>query len=122
MLVERLATRYINVIEVPITGLLFDDYLTAPPRVPESLPQGIQHFLQRLVVPFTEEIAGIIIQTVDVPTQTHLPIILDIDVQMRKPNLFSDSPEIWTGFDTLREIKNNIFFSSVTERTLEPYE
>jgi uncharacterized protein (TIGR04255 family) len=121
LIVNRLATRYINVIEVPISGLRFDDYLSASPRLPEGLPQGIQHFLQRLTVPFKSDVSAIIIQTLDTPTATHIPLILDIDVQMQR-RAQGDSPDIWGGLDTLRGIKNDIFFSSVTERALEPYE
>ena len=119
--VNRLATRYINVVEVPIADLRFDNYLTAAPRVPDNLPQGLRQFLQRVEVPFGTDVIAIIIQTFEVPTGDRLPIILDIDVQMTKETR-GDSPDIWTALDSLRTIKNDIFFSSVTERALEPYQ
>jgi uncharacterized protein (TIGR04255 family) len=119
--VNRLATRYINVLEVPTANLQFEDYLTAAPRVPEALPQGIRHFLQRVEIPFGPSTIAIIIQALDVPTPASLPLILDIDVQMTKQTR-GDSPDIWTSFDDLRKTKNDIFFASVTERALELYE
>ena len=118
--VNRLATRYINVIDVPITGN-FDDYLTASPRMPENLPQKVRQFLVRLEVPFSVDVVAVIIQTLDIASSTHLPLILDIDVQMHK-QMPGDSPDVWKALDTLREIKNDVFFSSVTEQALEPYE
>jgi uncharacterized protein (TIGR04255 family) len=120
--VNRLATRYINVIDVPLTGdLQFDNYLAAPPRLPENLPQQIRQFFVRLEVPFAPDLVAIITQTLDVPSPSHLPLILDIDVQMHK-QMPGDSPDVWKALDTLREIKNDVFFSSVTEQALEPYE
>jgi uncharacterized protein (TIGR04255 family) len=120
--VNRLATRYINVIEVPITGdLRFENYLTASPRLPENLPQNIRQFFVRLEVPFSQNLVAFIIQTMDAPSPTHLPLILDIDVQMYG-ELQGDSPDLWVALDRLRGIKNDIFFSSVTELALEPYQ
>jgi uncharacterized protein (TIGR04255 family) len=120
-IVDRLATRFINVIEVPIENLQFDDYLTAPPRIPELLPQGARRFFQRVEVPFGPSVIAIIVQGSDEPSPNGVPLILDIDVQTTKETP-GDSPDIWTALDNLRKIKNDIFFSSVTERALEPYD
>jgi uncharacterized protein (TIGR04255 family) len=120
--VNRLATRYINVIDVPLTGdLRFETYLAAPPPLPESLPQHIRQFLLRVEVPFSADVFAIIIQTLDVPSPTIVPVILDIDVQMHR-EIPGDSRDVWAALDTLREIGNDIFFSSVTEKALEPYQ
>jgi len=119
--VNRLATRYINVIDVPITKLDFDEYLTAAPGLPDTLATPISHFLQRVEAPFGADVVAVIIQTLDAPAPPRLPIILDIDVQMSK-ECAGDSRDIWTALDSLRKIKNDIFFSSVTERALEPYQ
>lgn len=120
--VNRLATRYINVLELPLAHIDFDDYLTGAPRIPEGLPQMLNYFLERLEIPFDPPVIAIVTQALEPPTQTHVPVILDIDVQasLAEP-LPSDSPKIWNILDQLRTIKNSVFFSWVTERALEPY-
>jgi len=120
--VHRLATHYINVLELPLAHIDFDDYLTGAPRIPEGLPQTLNYFLERLIVPFDPPVIAIVTQALEPPTQTHVPVILDIEVRasLAEP-LPSDSPKIWNILDQLRTIKNSVFFSWVTERALEPY-
>ncbi len=118
--VTRLATRYINSIEISSKQFDYDDYLTAAPKVPPGIPQLVEHFFTRLVVPFRDhEATAIIMQT---PSDKQDPIktaiILDIDV-FKDVSLAPDDPKIDEIFAILREIKNKAFFSSITERTME---
>jgi uncharacterized protein (TIGR04255 family) len=46
-------------------------------------------------------------------------VILDIDVFRAK--IFADEGEAWGVIDTLREVKNLIFFDSITEKTVNLY-
>jgi len=118
VLVTRLAVRYINSIEVPLKTIDYDHYLTAAPKVPEGLPQLLQSFLTRIEVPFPDrDVVAIITQT---PSGKQDPlktaIILDVDVYAAV-NLPADDARIFEIFGVLREIKNLIFFSSISERT-----
>lgn len=119
IVVSRLAVRYINVIEIPL-GADFDEYLEAGPRVPQPLPPKVSHFVCRLEIPFSPETKVIVTQALEPPRQNWLPVILDIDVQY-ECKLRGDSPDVWSRLDELRPIKNAVFFSSLTERALEPY-
>jgi len=119
-MVNRLAVRYINVLELP-PGADSDAYLTAGPRIPPELPQTFNNFLHRILIPFTPERANAIVtQALEAPLESGVPIVLDIDAFF-SCTLAPDSPEIWTQLDRLREIKNRIFFASVTEKALEAY-
>ena len=120
VLVTRLAVRYINSIEIPLKTIDYDDYLTAAPKVPEGLPQLLQHFLTQMMVPFPDRDAvAIIIQT---PSGKQDPlktgILLDIDVYA-DVKLTAEDARIYEILGVLREIKNAVFFSSITERTKE---
>src|ERR1700682_2300871 len=118
--VSRLAVRYINVLDVPV-GADFDLYLAAGPRIPPELPQVLNGFLHRVVIPFsTDGTTAIVTQAMEVPSGAGVPVVLDIDVYYTC-KLEVNSPAVWSEFDRLREIKNQIFFSSVTEKALEPY-
>lgn len=120
VLVSRLAVRYINSIEVPLKAFDYDDYLTAAPRIAPGLPPLLQDFFTRVVVPFPDRGAvAIIMQT---PSGKEDPvnsgIILDIDV-FAQVNLSPEDGRIYEILAVLREIKNEVFFGSISERTKE---
>lgn len=119
--VTRLGVRYINAIEVPL-GADFDDYLEAAPRIPSKLPQVLSSFFQRMVIPFRDISAyAIMTQALEPPTETGLPTVIDIDA-VADCSIAGAGPEIWERVSILRDIKNLVFFASVTPKTLEAYE
>ena len=121
LLVTRLAVRYINSIEIPSKSFDYDDYFTAAPKIPQGLPQLLQHFFTRLVIPFPEQGAvAIVMQT---PSDKQDPVnsatLLDIDVFAEVKNLSAEDARIDEIFGNLRKIKNDVFFNSITEKTKE---
>lgn len=120
--VNRISTRFINRIELPLP-IDFDEYLTAGPKVPEELPQGVVHFATRLHIPIASANALVLLsQTMGTPRDDmHVPIMLDIDVQREcEPSQLPDD-EIWSILNTLRQLKNDVFFSSVTDKLVDLY-
>jgi len=116
--VSRLAVRYINVLSLPM-GIDFDLFLTAAPRIPPDLPQMLSGFFQRTVIPFsTDGTTAVVTQALEPLHDNIVPVVLDIDVWYNV-SLEVDASEIWIQLDRLRDIKNQIFFSSITERALE---
>lgn len=121
---RRIAVRYINELKIATPIRDFGDYLTAPPVVPRTLPQGIAKFISRVVIPFsTPECETIVTQALESQPQQdasggHVTILLDIDV-FRPVHIQSDDPGLWTLFDQLRDVKNKLFFEHLTEKTLE---
>lgn len=115
----RVATRFINVLRLP-GNIEFDDYLTAAPRVPDGLPQILGGFSQRVIVPMRQDLVAVIIQVLDAPTPDAISVILDIDVQLSCGSRGNEG-DIRTLINSLRKAKNDVFFSSVTEKALEGY-
>lgn len=119
-LITRVAVRYINRLELPLP-IDFEHYLTAPPKIPDSLPQELSGFLTRMVIS-EAGITANIIQSLDRSTKPdHGVIILDIDVFEVKESGF-DKEKVWPEFEQLRSFKNRIFFKSITEETARLYE
>jgi uncharacterized protein (TIGR04255 family) len=118
--VTRIALRYINRLDIPLPLRDFSDFLTAPPSVPAALPQGVISFLSRVVThdPSTSANAVITQAMEALVTPEVAPIVLDIDVY-REVALAAESNDIWAIFEQLRQLKNKVFFESVTENTLE---
>lgn len=120
--ITRVATRYINEIRLPLPFADFEQYLTAGPRVPSALPQGLGSFLTRVVLYDSELKADCIItQAFEGLADDVAPIVLDIDVSIRRSFDIS-SDEHWTVLDRLRYFKNRAFFESITERTAELFQ
>jgi len=114
--VSRLAVRYINAINIPL-GADYDEYLTTGPRVPKLAPPMVASFMQRVVVPFEQDSAtAIITQALEMPTSA----VLDIDV-FTECSLEGASADIWSRLETLRNIADRIFFSSLTEKVIESF-
>lgn len=120
--VTRLATRYINVMELPLPIPDFRDFLASPPEVPPQLPQGISSFFSRIVIPERESTtAAILTQALEGVTEDKAPVVLDIDV-LKDVDLPTASDEVWETLEMLREFKNRLFFESITDKTAELFE
>lgn len=116
-LVQRVATRYINAIEIPSKRFDTKDYLTCPPTIPKELPQTLGHFFTRLVIPFPDNgVTAIVIQTPwEKPDPINSTVILDIDAFV-EVSLESKDQKIGEILAILRKVKNDIFFSSLTDK------
>ena len=118
-IVTRIAVRYINRLNIPLSIKDFGDYLAAPPIVPPDLPQGVSSFLTRTVIiePALKASAAITQALEPRASKDFLTILLDIDV-FRQVQFDIESNETWELLEGFRHFKNKIFFDSVTEGTL----
>jgi uncharacterized protein (TIGR04255 family) len=117
--ISRIAVRYINRISLPLPISDFGKYLTAPPVVPPNLPQLVTSLFSRFVL--HEPQSGISTSVTQViegnPEAGNLPLILDIDAYIAKsmnPNAIEISPQ----FAMLREMKNRVFFGTLTDTAI----
>lgn len=121
-LITRVALRYINNLNISLPMRDFSDYLTAPPVVPEGLPQGVSSFLTRIVIHEPSIGANAIItQALEPVVGEVAPVILDIDVFKLRPEGMEEK-EAWDAIEKLRHFKNQIFFKSITHKLKEMYE
>lgn len=116
--INRIAVRYINVLNLPSAGIgNFGKYLASPPRFPAAVPSFLTGFLTRVqILEIETGIEAAVVQAVQqapaVPEK--IPVILDIDVF--QASNFPLQPEIlFPKIECLRNKKNQIFFDSITE-------
>ena len=119
--IERVACRFINelALEMPIN---IDDLVASPPVRIKGLPDVLETFLTRVVIP-NEELSAktIITQSFDGVDQDGKGVlILDIDV-FKEGSFAVDSDDVWDILESFHDYKNRIFFGSVTESTVEKY-
>lgn len=120
--VTRLATRYINIMELPLPIPDFRDFLICPPEVPPQLPQEISSFFSRIVIPERKsQSAAVLTQVLEGATEEKAPVVLDIDA-FKDLDLAAASEDVWETLEALREFKNQLFFESITEKTAELFE
>lgn len=120
--VIRLAVRYINRLRLTLPVEL-TDYLTAPPAVPPPLPETVRGYLTRLLL-FDAESGNSVIVTQALERSVdadHLVVLLDIDAY-RDVDMDVKDPRIESILGTLRDLKNNVFFGSITEKTARIFE
>lgn len=119
--INRVAVRYINNLNIKMPINDFGDFLKAPPTIPDSLPQEVSSFLTRVVIQEPNIKANaIIIQSLEQIVTETAPIILDIDAFKYNQNGMEET-EIWETLEKLRDFKNKIFFESITEKLKEIY-
>jgi uncharacterized protein (TIGR04255 family) len=123
MRVLRVATRFINNLQLPLkTGASFQTYLHKLVDVPEDAPQAVEAFFQRFHLVDSASGARVILTLAldGVPADGPAPVILDVDA-FTFTNLDPTDRELWTILERLRELKNRSFFGTITEPTAELY-
>jgi uncharacterized protein (TIGR04255 family) len=123
LVVTRIAVRYINQLDIPLPIKDLKEYLKTPPAIPQNVPQELYQFLTRVTIRDPKfDIMAHIIQALERSSKRDcVTIILDIDVFKQKESGFVEL-EIWQTFEQLRDLKNRIFFSSITEKTARLFE
>lgn len=119
--VSRIALRYINRLELPLPLGDFKDYILTTPEIAPSVPQALSRFFMRLEIPHDDYGAlAIITETMEPDDGKILPFIFDIDV-IREENFHPTGSEMWQAFELLRDVKNQIFFNSLTNKAKERF-
>ena len=119
--VTRIALRYINQIEVPGPPVVMNDFFTVSPAIIPNVSGPVSSFLSRVQMldAKTRNTATVTFASERSEKEGLEPVILDIDVFRQKEIDPSDSPAMDKIFADLRELKNRIFESSITDRTRE---
>lgn len=119
--IVRVATRFINRIQIPLPVVDYQDYLSAAPTVPKGLPDLVSEFLSRVVIHDQDSGAVIIFTQAMEPlneASNILPLYVGVDV-FKQEAYDVQSPEPWELLNTFRRLKNEAFFASITAKTLE---
>ena len=122
--VARCAARFINRIEIP-AGDDLKAHMQTRPEIGDKLPQLMDDYFLRIVVPFAKGRRAVITQTA-IPLEegivsTRRSILLDIDA-FTEIDLAPDSPDLWAELEELRTVKNSCFFNSLQPETWRTYQ
>ncbi len=115
--IVRVASRFINRIPLP-PGESFERTFTTTFTIPTSLPQAVAGFLLRVVIPFEQEqCLAIVTQALPENSQD---CTFDLDAFAVTPDGISES-DAWIKLGQLRDVKNRLFFESLTPQALENF-
>jgi len=118
----RLGTRYLNTIGAPASYLDLREYFTTLPSVPAGIPTVAADLLVRMVLHEEEPPYSVIVtQFLEQGENEAVRVILDIDAFSRE-TYEMDEGAMWAVLTGLRDLKNRVFFGSITEKTLGLFE
>lgn len=117
--VTRIATRFINRIVLPAGPLRMEDWFATGLRVGPDIPGEVGDLMiQATLVAGDGATAAIVIKKEPLDPLGRTPVFFDIDAAL-VGSFAPDDPAIWTRLQALRDLKNAIFFRSLTDRTKE---
>jgi uncharacterized protein (TIGR04255 family) len=117
--VTKIALRYINRIELPLPIAEFRDYCLLFPEFPPKIPQSLAAFFLRFVTPIAEVPGAVTSTTLTFEPpggKATLPLILDIHTAQEFEVMDPASDLMWSKMESLRTVKNDIFFESLTNK------
>ena len=118
----RLGVRYINRLRLPLPVNL-SEYLTSPPVAPQMSASTIRAYLTRMVLhdPGTGNSVTVTQASEPSTDQDQIVVLLDVDA-FRDVDVSPADEGVIKMLESLRHVKNQAFFGSITERTAEMYE
>jgi uncharacterized protein (TIGR04255 family) len=120
--ISRIAVRYINRILLPLPIQDLGRYLATPPQLPPAAPGEIGSLLFRATSrdPFSNIFTNVTQVIEGLAEDGRMPFILDIDAYIVK-TMNPNAKEIDSLFANLREMKNRVFFATLTATAVDMF-
>lgn len=118
--INRLAVRYINRLDLPLPVKDFKDYLRAFPEVPSDLSESLNGYFMQLQIYKPEIEATLFLNQAIIPPSSDsvVSILLDIDL-FRFCDFSVETTVFWEILESLHEKTNQIFEACTTDETRE---
>lgn len=122
-IVKRVAVRYVNRLDLPVSSsgdLDFKDYLKTVPEISPDLNQSLSSYFMQLHIPQEDLQANLVLNEAIFPQERHdvVSVLLDLDL-FSLIELSSDGDEVWKLLERFRRRKNKIFEACITDKTRE---
>jgi uncharacterized protein (TIGR04255 family) len=118
--VTRLALRYINRIVINQESIQLKDYFQIYPEMPKGMPDDITGYFMQVHIPqvdMPKESIAILNMALERPeTPQTISVLLDFDIFL-SAEYEAHSLLVWDYLDQLRDRKNKIFESCITDQT-----
>lgn len=111
----RIAVRSINTISFPCFPYEISEYLAIFPKFPNDFP-SMENAVVQAQFPYPGGMKVLATQKIGHTPPSSTSILFDIDVFINFDSDVIDEDQIWKSFDKIREIKNKIFFGSISQK------
>lgn len=119
---SRIAARYINKIDIPLPSGELSQYLTAPPGTPTGVSDRLAAFLTRVIIQEPEPGLGAsVTQASQVPMDPRSGAVI-LDIEVYKQSDASLEQQVEPTLAKLHDLKNRLFFGSLTDDLIKRYE
>lgn len=118
--ITRTAVRYINRLDLPFKSKI-NTYVSLYPAVPNYPHRETQGFFMQLQIPQPDIESMLIINEAKVEPLNPNAVSLMLDIDLFRNNIWdaNNDDAAWTFLESLRRRKNEIFESSITQKTKE---
>jgi len=118
--VTRVATRYINLIDLPPQIMEVDDYINGLPKLPPDMEVELVNFFNKIqIMEKTTKVSAIVMQGIQPSKKPgQISILLDIDafITSRYEHPFDD---LWADLDRVKKFEDKIFEALSTIKAKE---
>lgn len=120
---SRIAARYINKIDIPVPSGDLSQYLTAPPGTPQDVSDELTAFMTRVIIEERDVgLSASITQASQVQLNPrNAAVILDIEAY-KQSDAASLDQQVEPTLVKLHDLKNRLFFGSLTDDLIMRYE
>ncbi|MGO8673024.1 MAG: TIGR04255 family protein [Capsulimonadaceae bacterium] len=121
--VTRVALRYVNRLVFPFPFADIRDYMRTIPAVASEIDGAMSSYVLRIVLSQPNGVESIVTQVVEpvVHGASEAVTVLDIDV-FSQQTFDPRGEDLWLFTDVLRDRKNQVFFNSLTDKTMELFQ
>lgn len=117
--ITRIGVRFINRVDMPHHGdktIRIEDYLHISPNLPDQDLPPISRYTIQVILPLGVDDCRLMINSQKVPSPLvdHISLVLDIDIS-RDRDLPLRDDKIWEIIDKIRDHKNRVFESMITD-------
>jgi uncharacterized protein (TIGR04255 family) len=109
--IQAVSVRFINQVNMAV-GENVEKYLNFYINVPADIPQGFVNYFARIDLQYSQDTIATIQSALLPPLPDCARLLLDIE--LTRTILPKDERELWDAIHSLREPKNQIFFSCIT--------
>jgi uncharacterized protein (TIGR04255 family) len=117
--IEMVGLNYINRIGLP-GGVEISDYLRAYIQVPPELPQilEVHNFQVQMADPESQAKMSIVVSFGSIDASERIPVTLNVQAFkfLNRASADLTEDEVWATFDRLRDLKNLVFESCISEK------